>query len=143
MSESSFWRDAKSRSRNLWQRIESLSTGRGIPDSCILIDGVTVWAECKDVAGFVKGLGTTGLQRLWLRRWCEHGGRAFLAARVKHEVFLVQGWNVLVSATRPEWFDVADAVMPSRALDIEAVERVLRDSPMQRRTHSRSVLGAL
>jgi hypothetical protein len=51
----------------------------------------------------LPGLGTTARQRHFLKQWCRDGGRAFLLAKVREEVFLVWGEDVGEKLTLEEW----------------------------------------
>jgi hypothetical protein len=96
MSESSLvWNYLKPKleevKRSIWVRIESPITS-GIPDlHANLADGKIFWIELKYKKKWEAGLGTSAIQRNWMRRWIEHGGNAFLLARIGDDIVLVPG----------------------------------------------------
>jgi hypothetical protein len=65
-----------------WTSIETGGTGRGIPDSHYIANGVAGWVEYKQTDGWTVGLSE--FQAAWLHRYARHGGRAWIAVRRVH-----------------------------------------------------------
>ena len=106
-NEGPFWRNTvQKKVAGRWERIESRSKP-GFPDCVALIESVTVLVELKSKPTFMKGLGTTGLQRQFLTTWCRDGGRAFLLAQADGEVMLIWGGDVDASTDADVWRDRA------------------------------------
>lgn len=87
--ESKFWtQTVKPRLAGHSERIES-PIGSGIPDVVNITKSVVNWIELKDKPTWEEGLGTTRIQRYWLRRWHDQGGHAYLLARCGKEMFFI------------------------------------------------------
>lgn len=119
-TEGEFWRNKlKTNVIGRWVRIES-NTIDGIPDCIALVNGVTSWVELKSKPQLEEGLGTTPLQRHFLKRWCADGGRAFLLAKVGESVFFIWGEDVEKKLTLEQWRSRA-LVFGGRTLDYDAI----------------------
>lgn len=76
-----------------WVRIESGSTGLGIPDLNYAFDGREGWIELKEVkAGFKIGMRPQ--QVAWIERRVRHGGKVLVMVRKEDEVWLFGGYLV-------------------------------------------------
>jgi hypothetical protein len=65
-----------------WQRIESMLTGNGIPDSNYCVDGIEGWIEWKKTDSNRVPLRPD--QVGWHLRRARAGGRTFIAIRKRH-----------------------------------------------------------
>jgi hypothetical protein len=91
-----------------------------------LVEGVTSLIELKSKKTFEIGLGTTALQRHFLKQWCLDGGKAYLLARVGKSIFFLWGADVGGTLTAQEWIDRSLVYGPStRSFDFEAMHREL------------------
>ncbi len=81
--EKTFWQLFKKHLPNKcdYQRIETGSTGRGIPDVNLCYNGVEIWVELKIVSG--RKVNITAEQCAWHYRRIRAGGRTFIIARDK------------------------------------------------------------
>lgn len=115
--ESKFWSSIKNKVDGNWTRLES-PVSVGLPDCLCLVRGVTSLVELKAVASWgVEGLGTTVIQRYWMRRWCIGGGRAYLLAKVGDRVVLIWGGRLEKEMGSTWAGDNALAVWPAREID--------------------------
>jgi len=65
-----------------WQRVETWSTGFGVPDLNGCGNGVEFWIECKQTDGCKINLRPE--QIAWAMRRMRAGGRVYIAVRRKH-----------------------------------------------------------
>lgn len=81
--ESSLWKMLKGHMPSSWdvQRIETGSTGRGIPDVNVCVDGHEFWIELKVVQG--RRVELSPEQVAWHYRRTRAGGRTWILARDK------------------------------------------------------------
>ena len=66
-----------------WARIETWSTGQGVPDVNGCCDGAEFWVEMK--ATGARAVVISPEQIAWAERRIRHGGRVFLAVRRQHD----------------------------------------------------------
>ena len=79
-SESNLWRLVRDRLPKIhWQRIETGSTARGVPDLNGCFEGQEFWVELKAIRG--NQLGLTPMQISWLTQRTLHGGKCFVLGR--------------------------------------------------------------
>ena len=79
-SESNLWRLVRDRLPKIhWQRIETGSTARGVPDLNGCFEGQEFWVELKAIRG--NRLGLTPMQISWLTQRTMHGGKCFVLGR--------------------------------------------------------------
>jgi hypothetical protein len=128
--ESGFWNSTvKPNAPGFWQRIESPTTD-GIPDCCAILDGRVHWVELKALKAFESGLGTAPIQRYWMGRWREHGGSAWVLARVGKRVLFLDAaflpWKLdPLDDTLSFYLEHAAVEGTTRSFDWGAVQRVM------------------
>ena len=135
MRESGFWNYLKPKladlPRSKWERIES-PTSSGIPDVSGIYESKSLWIELKYLLKWEAGLGTSAIQRNWMRKWCNLGGNAFLLARIVDVVVLVPGHDLDNSAGDNIWRDRAiyQATIGSRRepFDVHQLGRALLEA---------------
>lgn len=115
--ESDFWNYLKPKlqEHGYFERIES-PISSGVPDVLFQVEGTNGWVELKYKMQWEQGLGTTAIQRDWLKKWIERGGNAFLLARIGNIVLLVPG-NRLNRSSDPDYWGTAaiyESVVGSR-----------------------------
>lgn len=62
-----------------WQSIETGSTGLGVPDSNVCVNGIETWVEFKQTKGWTAGLRPE--QVGWIFKRTSAGGRVLIAIR--------------------------------------------------------------
>lgn len=62
-----------------WQRVETFSTGQGVPDLNFCIEGRDGWIEAKQTAAWAVSISPEQIG--WAERRIRNGGRVFLAVR--------------------------------------------------------------
>ena len=76
-----------------WQRIETGSTGTGIPDINICFKGKEIWVELKLIKG--KRVDLTPTQVAWLMKRAKAGGHTWILARHTYDgVRIGKGDNI-------------------------------------------------
>jgi len=106
--ERDIWALLKDDADGLWKRIENrLATGW--PDTVYLLeDGRCGWIELKYLGEYwEKDFGLRADQKLWLWRWSNSGGKAFVLARYGGWWYLVPGTRMLELKTKEDWLDAA------------------------------------
>jgi hypothetical protein len=63
------------------QAIESWSTGQGVPDMNLCLEGSEVWIENKQTSAWALAHPLTPEQVGWIERRARAGGRVFIAVR--------------------------------------------------------------
>ena len=116
--ESNFAGTFRRKMTGLWHRVEN-SISAGMPDLCgVGHNGVTSWVELKALGSWTRVLGLRREQVIWLRRWCQAGGRAWVLVKVGRGVLLVNGLDLWDSQTdvkgytREQWIEVATCYWP-------------------------------
>lgn len=73
----------KQNAPGFWQAIETGGTGKGIPDSHFVIEGVSGWMEFKQTETVKVGLRPE--QVAWINKYHRNGGNVFIGVRYKHD----------------------------------------------------------
>lgn len=89
--ESKFWKKIRDNTKQVrWQRIESPTTGGGIPDVVGAHEGVTAFIELKAVTRGWR-IKFEPEQAVWLYRWAKAGGVCWVACEKGQSLYLWPG----------------------------------------------------
>lgn len=106
MKESAFWKMVKEHLPLVhWQRIESGSTGRGVPDVNGCFQGAEFWVELKVTT--TNKVGLRPEQVAWHLLRTNAGGKTFIFVKTAKEIYLFAGRNAR---------DVADLGLKAEAI---------------------------
>lgn len=89
--ESKFWKKIRANTQQVrWQRLESPSTGGGIPDVVGAYKGTTAFIELKAVTRGWR-VKFEPEQPVWLHKWAQAGGVCWVACERGQELYLWRG----------------------------------------------------